>query len=336
MLHPRLVLHRAAHAAAALLTSLALAACGGSQQPEAEFTADPATLPGPPGAAPLPAPGGSPEELPGVDTSELVLRERALWWKMVSQLYAPCSDQAVSIAQCVREARACAACAPAAQLIADKIHDGQAVTEVQTAYAARFGPDVKKVELADSPARGPEGAPVVIVVWSDYECPACGRAVPLLDAAVERNAPHVRLVHKLYPLKSHPHAEGAARAAFAAKTQGKYWEMEKLLFENQRALEQQDLLRYAHAIGLALDRFQADMQSDAAAKVIARDKEAADQAGLDGTPFILINGREFDMRLFSLQTDLDPWIATEVKLKGGGAQAAAGGAMSSGGTGSAP
>ncbi len=94
MLNPLLVLHRAAHAVV-LIAPLALAACGGSQQSEAEFAADPATLPGPPGAAPLPAPGGSPEELPGVDTSELVLRERALWWKMVSQLYAPCAEQAV-------------------------------------------------------------------------------------------------------------------------------------------------------------------------------------------------------------------------------------------------
>lgn len=314
MLNPRHALRRAA---VALLSAVALAACSSSsaQQPEAEYADDPAALPGPSGGSQLPPPSGEPEDLPGVNTSQLSRRERALWWKMSSQLYAPCADQAVSVAQCVRESRPCAACAPATQLIADKIHEGAAVSDIQSAYAIRFGPDVKKVDLADSPARGPASAPVVIVVWSDYECPACGRAVPLLDEAVDRNAPHVRLVHKFYPLKSHPHADAAARAAFAAKQQGKYWEMEHLLFANQRALEEGDLLGYARKLGLNLERFQADAQSEAAEKTIARDRAAADQAGLSGTPFILINGREFNLALFNLQVDLDRWVATEVKLR---------------------
>jgi protein-disulfide isomerase len=150
--------------------------------------------------------------------------------------------------------------------------------------------------------------------------------VPLVEETVDRHAPNVRLVHKFYPLKSHKRAEPAARAAFAAKAQGKYWEMERLLFENQQALEEQDLLSYARKIGLNVDRFVADMESAQAAQAIARDREAADQAGLKGTPFIMINGREFDLSLFSLSTDLDPWIATEVRFRGGSVTAATGSA----------
>jgi protein-disulfide isomerase len=299
------------------LAALALAACAGSGQGDAEFAGrDPVALPGPPGAPPLAAPSGEPEELPGVDTSQLVRRERHTWWQLVSQLYAPCADQAVSLAQCVREQRPCAACLPGARLLATQIRAGASASDAQAAYAVRFGPDVKKIDAVDAPARGPEGAPVQIVVWSDYECPACKRAMPLIDAVFERHSPSVRLVHRFYPLKSHKRSDPAARAAFAAKQQGRYWEMERLLFESQPAFEDQELLGYAKRLGLDLARFQADMASDRAGEVIARDRAEADRDGLKGTPFIMINGREFDLTHFSLQTDLAPWVATEIELAG--------------------
>jgi protein-disulfide isomerase len=314
---------------AVLAALAALPGCGGAEQQEPQFADSPAVpLPGPPGAAPLDTAGGEPEELPGVNTAELVRRERGSWWQLVSQLYAPCPDQAVSLAQCVREARACAACAPAAQLLADKIRGGASSAEAQAAYGVRFGPNVRQIDLADSPARGPERASIQIVVWSDFECPSCGRAVPILDEIVDRHAPYVRLIHKVYPLRSHPHAEAAARAAIAAHRQGRYWPMERLLFENQQRLEEKDLLGYAQKVGLDMARFRADMAGEPAAQVVARDKAEADRAGLSGTPFIVINGREFDLALFSLQGELDRWIETERAIiersqaaaSGGGAQ----------------
>lgn len=304
--------------AAASLALALLAGCSATSGGPEFAPREPVAMPGPAGAAPLAAPSGAPEGLPGVDTSDLVARERHTWWQLVSQLYAPCSDQAVSIAQCVREQRPCAACLPAARLVASQIRAGASAADAQAAYGERFGPDVKTIDLADSPSRGPEGAPVQVVVWSDFECPACKRAMPLLDAVFEKHSPGVRLVHKLYPLKAHKRGEPAARAAFAAKEQGRYWQMERLLFENQKALEDQDLLGYAKKLGLDLPRFQADMASPRAGEVIARDRAAADKAGLKGTPFIMINGRELDLNLFSLQTDLEPWIATEIELAGAG------------------
>ncbi|WP_437546034.1 thioredoxin domain-containing protein [Sorangium sp. So ce367] len=317
-------------ALAALLALAALPGCGGAERQEPQFADSPEVpLPGPPGsssgASLLDAPGGAPEELPGVDTAELVRRERDTWWQLVSQLYAPCTDQAVSLAQCVRESRACAACAPAAQLLADKIRGGASGAEAQAAYGVRFGPNVKQIDLADSPSRGPERASIQIVVWSDFECPSCGRAVPHLDEVVERHAPHVRLIHKVYPLRSHPHADAAARAAIAAHRQGRYWPMERLLFENQQRLEEKDLLGYAQKVGLDMARFRADMAGEPAARVVARDKAEADRAGLSGTPFIVINGREFDLALFSLQGELDRWIETELAILGGREAAPGGG-----------
>jgi protein-disulfide isomerase len=304
--------------------ALALVACSSGPEPRgpqfAEATAQ-APLPGPGGAAPSEAASG-PEALPGVDTTELVRRERHTWWQLVSQLVAPCSDQAVSLAQCIRESRPCSACLPGARLLADKIRGGLSATQAQDAYGVRFGPNVKAVDAADSPARGPADAPVQVVVWSDFECPACKRGMPLIDAAFDKHSPSVRLIHKVYPLKAHRRGEPAARAAIAAHLQGKYWPMEQLLFENQQHLEDADLLGYARKLGLDMKRFEADMASEHATKIIARDRAEADRTGLQGTPFIVINGREFDLGLFSLQGELDGWFATEIAVKG----AASGGA----------
>src|SRR5262249_54242008 len=150
-----------------------------------------------------------------------------------------------------------------------------------------------------------------------FECPACGFAMPLIDKVFEKYSPHVRLVHKFYPLvHHHVHAEEAARAAIGALKQGRYWEMERLLFENQSALTEADLMTYAAQIKLDLDRLRADMKSDATRQMIERDKADADRAGLQGTPFILINGREFDLEYFRPDSELDSWVAMEIDLMG--------------------
>jgi protein-disulfide isomerase len=180
----------------------------------------------------------------------------------------------------------------------------------------RFGPDVKPVDVADSPSRGPADAPVTIVVWSDFGCPHCKHAMPLLDKVFERHAPRVRLVHKFYPLRQHVHSGPAARAAIAAQNQGRYWEMEHLLFENQDAQDDGDLDRYARELKLDLKRFHADMDSPRTAKIITRDHDDAERAGLNGTPHILINGRAFDSAHFNLNLDLDAWVTLEIELGG--------------------
>jgi protein-disulfide isomerase len=297
-----------------------LAACGGevgrSKTPTNEVV-----VPHPDGAPAYVIPpasegAGEPTPLPGVDIDKLTLRERGLFYDLVSQLYAPCTEQAVSIAQCVQEARPCAACRPAATLLADKVHQGATAEEGRTVYATRFGPTIKKVDLADSPAKGPADAPVTIIVWSDFQCPHCRIALPMIEGIFDKFSPKVRLVHKFYPLHSHTTAEPAARAAVAAQNQGHYWEMERLLFSHQDAQLPKDLDAYAKELRLDPTRFRADLVADATTKIITRDRADADRSGLTGTPFILINGREFDLSFFHLETDLEAWIALEVELAG--------------------
>lgn len=277
------------------------------------------TTPAPVAFTPEPLPtldAGSetpPRDLPGVDTSALTERERQGWWRLVSRLYAPCSDVAVSVATCVEETRPCASCAPLARFLAERIHAGDSTVDAEAAAAARFGPDVRKVELGDSPSKGPAEAPVTIVVWSDFECPACGRMLPVLDEVAEKHPNDVRLVHKFYPLAKHPNAHQAALAAWAAHRQGKYWEYERKLFADQTRMTDADLVAHARAIGLDVARFDADRASDAAEDAVARDKKAADAAGLTGTPHIVINGRRF-VTFEDSAKDLMAWVALDIEL----------------------
>lgn len=302
-----------------IATSIAIAvtaaACAGDPPPPPNGPKSEPTVTIPPETKLLAAPTTEPEDLPGVDTSELTSRERGVFWRWASQLYAPCPEVAVSVAACVKEDRPCASCAPAARFLAGRARAGDGQSEAIVAFTVRFGPEVKKIDLGDSPVKGKPSAPVTIVVWSDYECPACGYAVPMLDELLEKHPDEVRLVHKLYPLNSHPHSRPAARAALAAKKQGKYWEMEKVLFSHQRALEDADLSGYAKEIGLDMAKFQKDFADPKADEIIDRDRAEADKHGLSGTPFIVINGREFDLGLFKLDRDLESWIATEVEIQ---------------------
>lgn len=264
---------------------------------------------------PAPAVQEPPRDLPGVDTSALDDSRKQVFWDVATRLYAPCSNQAVTLAQCVEEKRDCQACVPAANMLAVQVQRGVAKATAAAAVNARFAPDVVKViDLADSPSRGPVDAPITMVVFSDFECPACGATVPFLETLQEKHAKEIRLVHKYYPLKKHTRARAAAQAAAAAGKQGKYWEMEKILFENQGALQDVDLDGYAEKLELDMNRFRADKASPAIDAMIERDIKAGDEAGLRYTPFVLMNGRLFDTAFFKYDRDLEAWIATEVAL----------------------
>jgi predicted DsbA family dithiol-disulfide isomerase len=90
--------------------------------------------------------------------------------------------------------------------------------------------------------------------------------------------------------------------------------MERVLFEHQNALADADLEKYARELGLDMQRWQSDLKSPKTTALIERDKADADAAGLTGTPFIVINGREFDGSFFRIDKELDGWIELELAL----------------------
>jgi protein-disulfide isomerase len=257
-------------------------------------------------------------QLEGVDTAGLTQREHNQWSTHVSELLAPCPDQPVTLAECVRDKRPCDSCLPAAKFLVGQVKQGKAKPQVETAFRLRFAPDeVKAVDLGNSPTEGAADAPVTIVEWADFECPFCAAASPVLHQAVARFSPHVKLVFKYYPLSSHEHGEIAARAAAAAYKQNKFWEMHAKLFENQENLDRKSLLRLAKEVRLDEKRFTADLDSETIADEVLKDRKQAEKFGLRGTPMIFINGRRFEIENFNLAEDLDDWLKLEIQLTTG-------------------
>lgn len=136
-------------------------------------------------------------------------------------------------------------------------------------------------------------APITIVEFSDFECPFCGEAAPIIERLIREQEGKVKLVFLQYPLDGHTHAQPAARASIAAGKQGKFWEMHDILFAHQRNLTPEDLDRYAAELGLDMARFHADMESPETQAVIDANKAAGHEVDVTGTPTIFVNGRRF-------------------------------------------
>lgn len=142
--------------------------------------------------------------------------------------------------------------------------------------------------------QGNPNAPVTLIEYGDFECPYCGAAHKQINALQRAAGDMMRFVFRHCPLTQvHPHAEPAARAAEAAGLQGKFWEMHDLLFENQKALEQENLLAYAEQLGCDLQRFMADVASPETVKRVRDDFMTGIRSGVNGTPTFFINGERF-------------------------------------------
>jgi protein-disulfide isomerase len=142
---------------------------------------------------------------------------------------------------------------------------------------------------------GPRDAPVTLVEYGDYECPHCGRAHYVLKDLMAELGDVVQLVFRDFPLTQiHPHAERAAEAAHAAGAQRKFWEMHDTLYENQDALEDEDLIGYAQQLGLDLERFQLDLINGVHSERVRQDFLSGVRSGVNATPTFFINGRRHD------------------------------------------
>lgn len=260
-----------------------------------------------------PAPGdpsgtGQDVDLPGVDTRDFTPREKHEFTTYVTQFAAPCSTMAIPVAECVTAKRPCAACLPAAQVIAKAVREGMARDQVEHLYKERFdAATAVAIPVDASPSRGPDNAPVTIVEFADFECLFCQRIAPELDALWDKRKTTVRFVYKFMPLSMHPHGEIAARAAIAAQAQGKFWDMHRLLFANGEHLDDAALQGYATSLGLDLERFRADLQSDATKARLEADRKLGDALKVKGTPTIFINGREYDAKI-----DIAEWVDGEI------------------------
>ena len=144
--------------------------------------------------------------------------------------------------------------------------------------------------------QGDPQAPVKIVEFADFQCPACATAYPIVKNVLSQNQNKVYFVFRHYPLSSHKNAKVAARAAEAAANQDKFWQMYDLLFENQKdwaeASDAKDKFEeYAEKIGLDLQKYNEDLAS--VDKAIEQDYADGNKVGVNSTPTFFINGQKY-------------------------------------------
>lgn len=149
---------------------------------------------------------------------------------------------------------------------------------------------VQNISADDDPARGEPNAPVTVIEFTDFQCPACAAMHPVLEEVLKSYGNKVRLVVRDFPLSQHEHARKAAEAANAAHAQGKFFEYAALLFKNQKALDVASLKKYASDLGLNRVRFDAELDRGIHAAEVRKDLEDGELYGVASTPTIFVNG----------------------------------------------
>lgn len=146
--------------------------------------------------------------------------------------------------------------------------------------------------------QGPADAPFKLVEYGDFQCPFCGEAYSVVKAIQERLGKRLCFAYRNFPLANmHPYAEHAAEAAEAAAAQGKFWEMHDVLFENQNALEDDNIAEYAEELGLDAKRLMEEVQNEAYLARVKEDFRGGVRNGVNGTPTFFINGVRYDGEL---------------------------------------
>jgi protein-disulfide isomerase len=146
-----------------------------------------------------------------------------------------------------------------------------------------------KALIGDSPVMGASDRQIVMVEFSDFQCPFCGTANKNVKQFMAKYKDKVTLVYKHFPLTQiHPEALPAARASWAANKQGKFWEYHDVLFGNQAKLNEAFYLETATSLKLDIKKFDADRKI--ADNFILEDFKLGRKLGIDGTPVFIING----------------------------------------------
>lgn len=149
-----------------------------------------------------------------------------------------------------------------------------------------------EVEIAEgTPTRGTPGAPIVLVEYTDYQCPFCNRVQPTIAALMERYDGQILHVFKNLPLPNHNQAQLAGEAAYCAQDQGQYWQFHDWLFQNQRTMNRETMIAQAGEMGMDSDAFVACIDKQTYAGRVVSDAQEARSFGITGTPGFLVNGR---------------------------------------------
>jgi protein-disulfide isomerase len=160
--------------------------------------------------------------------------------------------------------------------------------------SAKSGPESPHI-------RGNPDAPVTLEEYGDFQCPPCSMFAAFLGQLEKEYESRLRVVFRNFPLAMHQHAREAALAAEAAGLQGHFWEMHDVLYREQDTWSKASNVRelfesYAGTIGLDLDKFKSDMDSEQTKARVDADRQRGESLGIQTTPTLFINNQPLETK----------------------------------------
>ncbi len=147
--------------------------------------------------------------------------------------------------------------------------------------------DIQIVEKGINPPKGNPDSEIVIIEFSDFQCPACKAGLPVIKEILEEN--DVGFYYRNFPI--HKNSAIAAEAAECANEQGMFWEYHDVLFENQDKLDEESLKKYALDIQLDAEQFNSCFDSEKYKNTVLQDLSEGKSLGVRGTPTFFVNGK---------------------------------------------
>ena len=171
-------------------------------------------------------------------------------------------------------------------------------------YAQYAGQQANEGVVIEPHIKGNPDAAVTLVEYSDFQCPACAQAAPIVDEIMNEYGEDIRFEYRHFPLINiHPNAVPAARATIAAAQQGAFWPMHDILFANQQqwssaASPNALFIQYADELGLDTALFRRHLGASRIARAVTDDFNAARNQGFTGTPTFVLNGERMQFETF--------------------------------------
>jgi protein-disulfide isomerase len=150
---------------------------------------------------------------------------------------------------------------------------------------------------AEDWVKGNREAKVVLIEYSDFQCPACAFYSPLLKKLTEEFGDKFAIAYRHFPLPNHQNAKPAARAAESAGRQNRFWEMHDMIFDNQKEWKdkrdpEELFISYAQTLNLNIEQFKTDFNSKEIKKKIEGAYQNGVRLGLNSTPTFFLNGKK--------------------------------------------
>jgi hypothetical protein len=254
-------------------------------------------------------------ELPNIDFTGLTPDQKLSVLKLLREESCTCGC-GMKMAQCRMQDPKCAFSKMSANAAVASVKSGKTPDEMRKAALAenhlKTLEDLVKIPIEGAPSKGPIGAKITLVEFSDFQCPFCSIAAVNLDQLLRAHPADIRLVYKQYPIALvHKSADLAARASLAANQQGKFWPLHDLMFNNHDKLSRQNILAWAMRLNMDMAKFTKDMDSQETENIVLRNIAEGDDIGVLGTPTVFLNGHRYNGEL--TVADLGKVIDQELK-----------------------